>query len=274
MLNLNVTLAGGAALLLLAGCAEQLEMIDVRDNYDAAQAAEPTGSAFERNLHAGYLELASGERAEYDWRDSAHFSDKALAAAGGAAVAPDEIGDRDLPADSIDTLSAARGNLTAALAGGAAARAPSAAARAQVSFDCWMQEQEENIQPEDIAACRDAFNAAMAALGQAEGYVVHFGLDSTKLSQKAQDTIMAAAAAAKANSAAKVLVNGHADLTGDGGYNLAISEKRAAAVTQMLLSAGVKAEQIQSASFGDAQPVVSTKSAERKNRRVEINLVQ
>ncbi len=38
------------------------------------------------------------------------------------------------------------------------------AANAQVMFDCWMQEQEENFQPPDIARCRDGFSAAIAAV--------------------------------------------------------------------------------------------------------------
>ena len=28
-------------------------------------------------------------------------------------------------------------------------------------YDCWVQEQEENFQPDDIARCRDGFLAAM-----------------------------------------------------------------------------------------------------------------
>src|SRR3546814_14624397 len=55
----------------------------------------------------------------------------------------------------------------AVLAAGAAQSDPTQAAEAQVAFDCWMQEQEENFQPDDIAACRDRFEAAMAGLERA-----------------------------------------------------------------------------------------------------------
>ena len=61
----------------------------------------------------------------------------------------------------MQVLSAARERLVAALAGGAADKDPANAARAQVMFDCWMQEQEENFQPAHIAACRDGFTDAM-----------------------------------------------------------------------------------------------------------------
>ncbi|MDH3475167.1 MAG: OmpA family protein [Rhodospirillales bacterium] len=270
MWRLGTILGGGSLLVLLAACAGT-------DNYDAATAAEPPGTAFERNLHAGYLELATAERKEYDWKDGAHFSDKALAVAQGRAVRADEVGDRDLPEASVETLSAARKQLVGALAAGAAREKPAEAARAQVSFDCWMQEQEEDIQPDDIAACRDAFNSAMAAIGDVGlDYVVYFGLDSDKLSEAARNEIMTAAAVARANSAAKIVVDGHADKAGGTSYNMELGERRAAVVKELLLSVGVKAEQIQSATYGEAQPAVETDDnvPELKNRRVEIKLVK
>src|SRR3546814_7146483 len=62
----------------------------------------------------------------------------------------------------VGTLTSSRERLMAVLAAGAAQSDPTQAAEAQVAFDCWMQEQEENFQPDDIAACRDRFEAAMA----------------------------------------------------------------------------------------------------------------
>ena len=49
----------------------------------------------------------------------------------------------------------------AALTAGARDKAPIQAANAQVNFDCWMQEQEENFQPDDIARCRSGFTQAL-----------------------------------------------------------------------------------------------------------------
>src|SRR3546814_13032520 len=64
----------------------------------------------------------------------------------------------------VGTLTSSRERLMAVLAAGAAQSDPTQAAEAQVAFDCWMQEQAENFQPDDIAACRDRFEAAMAGL--------------------------------------------------------------------------------------------------------------
>src|SRR3546814_7413405 len=47
---------------------------------------------------------------------------------------------------------------------GARESKPQLAAHAQGSFDCWVEQQEENHQPDDIAACRGEFLEAMAEL--------------------------------------------------------------------------------------------------------------
>src|SRR3546814_14447170 len=62
----------------------------------------------------------------------------------------------------VGTLTSSRERLMAVLAAGAAQSDPTQAAEAQVAFDCWMQEQEENFQPDDIAACRERCEAEMA----------------------------------------------------------------------------------------------------------------
>src|SRR3546814_16511874 len=47
---------------------------------------------------------------------------------------------------------------------GAADEKPLDAAKAQANFDCWMEQQEENFQPQHIAACRDGYMTDMAEL--------------------------------------------------------------------------------------------------------------
>ena len=73
----------------------------------------------------------------------------------------------EIPEANVDVLTEARARLTAALDASGRSKAPKHAAHAQVMFDCWVEEQEENIQPEDIAACRDAFFIAIAAVEEA-----------------------------------------------------------------------------------------------------------
>jgi outer membrane protein OmpA-like peptidoglycan-associated protein len=287
MLKFVVILASGAAAVLLGACTEQqpgmqswIEENVPQERYQVAKRAEPTGSAFNRHLYEGYIELSERERAEYDWGDSRRFANKALAAAEGQIVNPEPLYDRNLPADTVDELAAASRNLTSLFDQGARSTAPADAALAQVSFDCWMQEQEENHQPEDIAACRDAFYDAVgrtqtAMAPRQPDYVVYFSTDSTKLAEQQLETVMAAAAAAK-GAPLKVLVSGYTDTTGPDARNVTLSEERAEAVKMLLLSAGLKTEQIEAAHYGAAHPAVETGPGkpEPKNRRVEIKLVQ
>ncbi len=275
----------GMSAPFLAACAEQGQQADawIQENiyqepYAAAKAAEPKGSEFNRLLYEGYLALAAGERAEYDWADSGAFSKKALAAAENQDVAPDSLYDRELPVDARDELSAARMDLMALLQRGARDKAPGRAAEAQVSFDCWMQEQEENRQPEDIAACRDRFQAALAKVKTVKApsaHIVYFKTGSADFGQAQVEKLMKAAALAKGTSL-KVLVSGHTDSAGNQAKNIALSEARTKMVTDLLISAGVKAEQIEAKHYGEARPAVETSpgAAEARNRRVEIKLIR
>ena len=69
---------------------------------------------------------------------------KSLAAAEGQEVGPDALYDRSIPASKRDELVQARKKLTTAISAGGRTRAPEDSAMAQTSFDCWIQEQEEN----------------------------------------------------------------------------------------------------------------------------------
>jgi OmpA-OmpF porin, OOP family len=81
-----------------------------------------------------------------------------------------------------------------------------------------------------------------------------------------------AAQAAKANPNARITVAGHADTSGNGAYNAALSQRRAAAVRDALIKEGINQARIAAAGHGEDGLLVSTKDGVRepKNRRVEI----
>ncbi len=135
-------------------------------NYDVMEARSlPNGGAeFHRALQTDYADLAAAEKAEADWGDTKVFVQRARRAASGDTFPPESITARDLPDYSVSTLSDGRSRPVAALDDGARTGLPVMAAMAQSGFDCWMQEQEEDRQPEDIAACRSSFNIALRAL--------------------------------------------------------------------------------------------------------------
>ena len=71
-----------------------------------------------------------------------------------------------------------------------------------------------------------------------------------------------------------VIATGHTDSVGTDAYNQRLSERRAAAVKEYLVSKGVPASKITTIGKGESQPVATNKTAEgrQKNRRVHIEL--
>lgn len=71
-------------------------------------------------------------------------------------------------------------------------------------------------------------------------------------------------------------IQGHTDATGDADLNRALSEGRAAAVRDYLVTAGVEAERLQSAGYGPDKPLVEgdDPASLARNRRVEILVLE
>lgn len=272
-------LAAGVA--LLSGCAGL--------GLGEAEMTAPQGNAYDRALQQGYLDLSRAEYNEGDYWDSDAFAERSMAAARGESVLPEEIAARELPAERVGTLTAARERLSAALAGGAAQRNPAMAAEAQVAFDCWMQEQEENFQPDDIAACQNRFIAAMDALEQrpvvtappppppapapmaAPGpFTVYFDFDRAELTPAARTELADVVQAAQGFQEGSIDITGYTDLSGAEAYNQVLSERRANSVIEFLVGGGVDAARIVGRGLGESNPVVDTEAPEQRNRRVEI----
>ena len=72
----------------------------------------------------------------------------------------------------------------------------------------------------------------------------------------------------------KATISGHCDERGTREYNLALGERRAKAVADFLMSAGVRESQITTTSFGEEIPIdaASTEAAWAKNRRAVIDI--
>ncbi len=274
----------GFAVLVLAGCSG-LEL-------DRARGVSPEGSAFQNELYGGYIGLASSEYAEGDYTDSDFFALRAVAAAGNTAPAPQELAERRLPEDVAPELSQARNLLVDALARGAAEKFPALAANTQINFDCWMQEQEENFQPDDIAACRGQFLVGLSSLNvgltplapmaeaapapapapQPVKLVVFFDFDESDLNAAASVKLGEAVAAIKDRKTVRILVSGHADRAGTNEYNAKLSRLRAIAIADALAQAGVSIQATTVEAFGELRPAVATEDdvREASNRRVEI----
>jgi len=74
----------------------------------------------------------------------------------------------------------------------------------------------------------------------------------------------------------KIRIEGHTDSDASDGYNLKLSNNRAAAVKTYLESKGVEAKRMESKGFGESKPIADNKTDAGKetNRRVEIHIVK
>ena len=270
-----------------------------------AEKVEPQGTLYQVSLYQGYLERSRQEYAEADFTDSDTFAQRAIVAGSGNNVGPEGLNARNIPGSARGELSEARQRLLALMGQGAINFIPALMARTQVAFDCWMQEQEENFQPADIAACRGEFygglisaeeymarkrepapamaQAAPAAAPAAAppppaapkpaSFTVYFETNSDRLTPANAATVRRAANQAKARGATEIIVVGHTDRAGDIRSNIRLSERRAAAVKRALVGEGVPAGNVKSESFGEAQPAQPTQDGIPSvfNRRVVIS---
>ena len=265
-----------------------------------ARGVQPSGNAFETALHSEYMVQAEGEYAEYDYSRSDLFAERAVASAGGDAPDPVTLDNWDIPEANVEELSNARERLLSALDASGRTKAPGSAAHAQVMFDCWVEEQHENIQPEDIAACRSGFYGAIVAVEGAlrvapepmveepepepmpatevempsAHYVIYFDFDSAELSKDASGTIGDAVAATRQMKYTNVTVSAHTDRAGDMGYNQDLAQERALATVDKIRRFGGVNLNINIKNFGENQPAAKTVDGvkEGRNRRVEIFL--
>ncbi|TVR82943.1 MAG: OmpA family protein [Rhodospirillales bacterium] len=256
--------------VVVAGCAG----LQLRK---AEQAQPPHGSDFDVALSNEYLDLARFEYQDGNYDSSDFFAVRSIEAGRGNLVLPVEMAERRIPDRAVGELSGARDRLITALDMTARDKAPQDAARAQAMFDCWMEQQEEDRQPADIARCREGFLEAMAKVdavmaGVVEAYLVFFDFDSSVLTSEGMTIVRAAAADAAAAPFDRIVAVGHTDTAGSAAYNLGLSQRRADAVRSALVNLGIAAGDIETVARGQTMPLVPTGDGvrEAQNRRVEV----
>lgn len=99
-----------------------------------------------------------------------------------------------------------------------------------------------------------------------------FGYDDSSIKPKYLQSVHAQAAYLKSHPGAKILLAGHTDDRGSREYNIALGERRANSVADLIRMDGVSRDQIRVVSYGKERPVKFDQDAEsrRQNRRVEL----
>lgn len=135
----------------------------------------------------------------------------------------------------------------------------------------------DNTPPPAAPVAAPAATAPAAPATQADSIanvekLIYFDYDSSAIKPEFRSVIEAHARYLQGNTARTVTIAGHADERGGTEYNLALGQRRADALRQMLVMLGVNASQIETISYGKEKPAVrgSNEAAWSKNRRDEI----
>lgn len=111
--------------------------------------------------------------------------------------------------------------------------------------------------------------------GSAEDFVVNVGdrvffdFDKSDLGAEARTTLERQAFFLRKYPSLSITIEGHCDERGTREYNLALGERRAAAVRDYLVSLGIDGSRVSTISYGKERPVnpASTEQAWAENRR-------
>lgn len=291
-------------LMIVAGVAS-LAACDFNkfDEVDALKEAQAVGSPFTQKLTGEYRDFVMSEKDQMDHADSIHFARKGLASARGDVVMPEPLGDWNIQPEYMDELSTGRSRMVAMFDLGAREMYPDVSGVAQSRYDCWMEQQEENFQQDDINRCKREF---LAALEQLEGampaappmpaaapptdnplnvdpnapmltenamYLVFFDWDQSTLGPGAQSVLDAVAAEVSKRSLNALTIVGHADTSGPQDYNQKLAMRRGNAVRDALVQRGINASMIRVESRGEEELLVATPDNVREpaNRRAQIS---
>ncbi len=295
------SLAMVLCVLALSACSN----FKTHSEIEALNEAQAVGSPFTQHLADEYRAFANRELNEMlDYPDALHFARKGLAAAAGEVVMPEPISDWNLLPEHMEELSAARGRLIVAYDLGAREIVPQPSAIAQARFDCWIEQQEENWQANDILSCRNQYLEAIAALESmiapytappapepvvapepmalpepAEPmtpddamYLVFFDFDRSDIGAGGQNVLDAVAEEVRSRSLNAVTIVGHTDSSGPKSYNNKLAMRRANAVRDALTTRGVDPSLIRVEGRGEDELLVQTADGVREpaNRRAQI----
>lgn len=259
----------------------------------------PEGRSFAYYLSEGYRRYAKLEDNAHDFEDAAKFLFRAGEVDRGEKVQPELLTMRTLPAYAVDDLLYARQRLMAAFNRGATTIFPKLSASAQVHFDCWMEQQEENSQPQDISQCRRAFEEDIvrletALIGRVQAaptpcapppapkpvcnanpLFVLFDFGKHDLTPSGREVLQQAIDLANRSGNVPLVVGAHTDRAGSDSYNDALSKRRLDTVITALESQGIPKDKLARANYyGESKPRVETPDGvpAQENRRVEIRL--
>lgn len=149
---------------------------------------------FGQHLANEYYHLARYEQDKmYDYQAAKLYTEKAEQLSSGTMVSPSKVSDFKIEPEQKEELSRAREQLIDALTVYNVPENRYNLAMAQSRYDCWLEQQEESRQDNEIITCRNEFRHAMASLMPTDGtqmtFQVPFEEGSMVLSEEARVSI-------------------------------------------------------------------------------------
>ena len=265
--------------------------------------------SFSKHLFDMYKEKANFEAEKmHDWNSAKLYSEKALEAAKGGKIEPENINYWKIPKEHKNQIKLAYDNLML-IYESALIHDPYNLANAISSLDCWSEQQEENWQTWDINNCKDSFlesmhkiykNLAKNEKVEKENskekshendieiesnatlvtedinsnilQIIYFDFDKSELSSISKEEIKKFLEKYK-NVISNFLIVGHTDTKGTKEYNYKLSIERANVVKNLLIDLGIKEKNIKILGKGETDLNIKTNDEvpHPANRRAEIS---
>ena len=284
-LGVLIASAGAAALVACAPAMPPKDLVSARSTYDRASKG-PAQKLAPADIHAAKQQLDIAEASFIENGDTQDTRDQAYLAVRKAEFA--EVIARTMQSNQatdgvVDAMHADEKNTVAATSaelGRSRTRVANQGAALETQGAALKDEKARREEAEKRAAQAAADLAKFATVKQEpRGMVIT--LSGSVLFASAKWDLLPAAqlklndvanALTKEDPHSKMVVEGHTDSQGAAGYNQELSQHRAQAVRDYLVSRGIASDRIIAQGFGPTRSVADNKSPEGRanNRRVEI----
>lgn len=132
--------------------------------------------------------------------------------------------------------------------------------------------EDKNVEEAEPVVLRDEAKVPEATRVEFVNEDILFAFDSSELSDQTQRILNNMAEYLRTNPRLKATVAGHCDERGTKAYNMALGERRAKSVKNVLVSMGIGADRLSTVSYGEERPVALGKDemSWAKNRRAQL----
>lgn len=139
----------------------------------------------------------------------------------------------------------------------------------------YLDQQEAQLQEDLAGSGIEIDNQGDQLVLTGDSSAIEFGFDSATLTSRARTQVATIADTLVAYPETRIEVVGHTDSVGSDSYNMALSERRAVSVLDVLEANGVTSDRLTAFAAGENEPVASnaTEAGRAQNRRVEITII-